>query len=265
MLPQRACSTPNYTYLLHFFTQELFTPNSPHIRLGLNGVEVIGNGSGSHHQLRKLHQRVELMKSATAKNGGIYLYANQQGCDGNRLYFDGAALIFCNGHCLAQGTQFSLSDVEVITASVDLEEVRAYRGGINSRGLQASLSANVERLHSNWRLASHEWNEPSQVAPSLPVGLHYLTPQEEICYGMVALGMEPFFALLFLLLSLFLFLFFDCSTPLFCELSPLPFPFLSSFLEFRFWCAGPACWLWDYLRRSGMGGFFLPLSGGADR
>ena len=27
---------------------------------------------------------------------------------------------------------------------------------------------------------------------------------------------------------------------------------------------GPACWLFDYLRRSGQGGFFLPLSGGAD-
>eukprot|EP00158_Paraphelidium_tribonemae_P006552 Partr_v1_DN27880_c1_g1_i10_m23172 putative glutamine-dependent NAD len=27
---------------------------------------------------------------------------------------------------------------------------------------------------------------------------------------------------------------------------------------------GPACWLWDYLRRSGMRGFFLPLSGGID-
>eukprot|EP01127_Copromyxa_protea_P020271 TRINITY_DN6753_c0_g1_i2.p1 TRINITY_DN6753_c0_g1~~TRINITY_DN6753_c0_g1_i2.p1 ORF type:complete len:476 (+),score=106.47 TRINITY_DN6753_c0_g1_i2:396-1823(+) len=27
---------------------------------------------------------------------------------------------------------------------------------------------------------------------------------------------------------------------------------------------GPACWLWDYLRRSGMPGYFLPLSGGAD-
>ena len=27
---------------------------------------------------------------------------------------------------------------------------------------------------------------------------------------------------------------------------------------------GPACWLWDYLRRSGASGYFLPLSGGAD-
>ena len=27
---------------------------------------------------------------------------------------------------------------------------------------------------------------------------------------------------------------------------------------------GPACWLWDYCRRSGQSGFLLPLSGGAD-
>ena len=27
---------------------------------------------------------------------------------------------------------------------------------------------------------------------------------------------------------------------------------------------GPSGWLWDYLRRSGMRGYFLPLSGGAD-
>jgi NAD+ synthase (glutamine-hydrolysing) len=29
-------------------------------------------------------------------------------------------------------------------------------------------------------------------------------------------------------------------------------------------CYGPSGWLWDYLRRSGMRGYFLPLSGGAD-
>ncbi len=29
-------------------------------------------------------------------------------------------------------------------------------------------------------------------------------------------------------------------------------------------CFGPSCWLWDFLRRSGAAGYFLPLSGGAD-
>lgn len=27
---------------------------------------------------------------------------------------------------------------------------------------------------------------------------------------------------------------------------------------------GPACWMWDYLRRSRQGGFLVPLSGGLD-
>ena len=35
-----------------------------------------------------------------------------------------------------QGSQFTLSDVEVITATVDLEEVRSYRGASLSRGMQ---------------------------------------------------------------------------------------------------------------------------------
>jgi len=53
--------------------EELFTPRSPHILLGLNGVDIISNGSGSHHQLRKLNTRVNLMKNATSKGGGAYL------------------------------------------------------------------------------------------------------------------------------------------------------------------------------------------------
>lgn len=56
------------------------------------------------------------MKDATNKNGGIYLYSNQQGCDGDRLYYDGCAMIIVNGEIVAQGSQFSLNEVEVITA-----------------------------------------------------------------------------------------------------------------------------------------------------
>lgn len=47
--------------------EELFTPNSPHIRMALDGVEVITNSSASHHELRKLNRRVELIKEATMK------------------------------------------------------------------------------------------------------------------------------------------------------------------------------------------------------
>lgn len=83
---------------------------------GLDGVEIFLNSSGSHHQLRKLDERINLIKDATNKCGGIYLYSNQQGCDGDRLYYDGSALIIVNGEIVAQGSQFSLNEVEVITA-----------------------------------------------------------------------------------------------------------------------------------------------------
>lgn len=34
------------------------------------------NGSGSHHQLRKLQKRLDLILGPTAKSGGVYIYAN---------------------------------------------------------------------------------------------------------------------------------------------------------------------------------------------
>lgn len=87
--------------------------------MGLDGVEIFCNASGSHHQLRKLHKRVELICSATTKVstqpctlyyrlhthihtqvGGVYLYSNLIGCDGERVYYDGSCLIALNGEVL---------------------------------------------------------------------------------------------------------------------------------------------------------------------
>ncbi|MCA9872147.1 MAG: NAD(+) synthase [Anaerolineales bacterium] len=187
--------------------EELFAVDSPNVYLGLDGVEILANGSGSHHELRKLYRRIDLIRNATAKGGGVYLYANQQGCDGGRLYFDGCALIAVNGRVVAQGSQFSPRDVEVVTATVDLEDVRSYRGAIGSRQVQASEAAPVPRIVADFDLTQPASRTSPQLSP--PIEVIYHTPEEEIAFG-------------------------------------------------------PACWLWDYLRRSGMGGFFIPLSGGAD-
>jgi NAD+ synthase (glutamine-hydrolysing) len=197
--------------------EELWTPQATHIDLALRGVEIIGNGSGSHHELRKLDQRLELMISATRKCGGVYLYSNQRGCDGGRLYYDGGAIIVANGQVLAQAPQFSVKDVEVITATVDLDDVRSYRASIPSFGIQAVLNHNHAQSNGNLidcpdahlLLRTEEYD--SLLSPTSPKTnqLEFSTPPEECCLG-------------------------------------------------------PACWLWDYLRRSGAAGFLLPLSGGAD-
>ena len=188
--------------------EELFAPDSPHVRYELVGVDIIGNGSGSHHQLRKLNTRVDLIRNATQKNGGVYLYSNQTGCDGGRVGFDGCALVSAKGEVLTQGSQFTIADVEVICATVDLEASRTLRAFSASRGVQATSETKDSVPHvlvDDWSLCSTDVADSKKV--SLPMDVKYLLPEEEIALG-------------------------------------------------------PAIWLWDYLRRSGASGYFLPLSGG---
>ena len=72
-------------------------PQNPHVDYGLDGVEIVANGSGSHHELRKLDTRINLIKNASSRSGGVYLFSNLKGCDGGRLYFDGSSIICKNG------------------------------------------------------------------------------------------------------------------------------------------------------------------------
>ncbi|KAJ6146977.1 hypothetical protein N7497_008959 [Penicillium chrysogenum] len=162
--------------------EELFTPNGPHVPYGLAGVEIISNSSGSHHELKKLDTRVNLITQATKLSGGIYLYANQQGCDGDRLYYDGCAMIVINGEIVAQGSQFSLNDVEVVTATVDIEEVRTYRCNA-SRGLQASKQSPYIRLDLDIRLSRRDEDAEPSLATSMPIKPRYHAPEEEIALG----------------------------------------------------------------------------------
>jgi NAD+ synthase (glutamine-hydrolysing) len=113
--------------------EELWVPKNPHVDYGLDGVEIIANGSASHHELRKLHTRLGLITNASHRNGGVYLYANAKGCDGGRMYFDGSSMICMNGKIYALDDQFSPDDVVVQVGVMDLDEVRSFRGGFNSR------------------------------------------------------------------------------------------------------------------------------------
>ncbi|XP_021258369.1 glutamine-dependent NAD(+) synthetase isoform X2 [Numida meleagris] len=142
--------------------EELWAPNSPHIEMGLDGVEIFTNSSGSHHVLRKAHTRVDLVNSATAK--------------------------------------------EVLVATLDLEDVRSYRAEISSRNLAASKVNPFPRIKVNFALSC---SDDLAVPICVPIQWRHHSPEEEICLG-------------------------------------------------------PACWLWDYLRRSKQAGFLLPLSGGID-
>lgn len=95
---------------------------------------------------------------------------------------------------------------EVTTATIDLQDVRAYRMSLRSRSTSAAAADTYPRVSVDFSLAG-----PNSLLTSVdaPIDWIYHQPEEEIALG-------------------------------------------------------PAGWLWDYLRRSGQGGFFLPLSGGVD-
>uniref|UniRef100_A0A915HEJ1 Glutamine-dependent NAD(+) synthetase n=1 Tax=Romanomermis culicivorax TaxID=13658 RepID=A0A915HEJ1_ROMCU len=180
---------------------------NPHVDMTLDGVEIFLNSSASHHELRKsAYVSTSLIKQFTSKCGGIYVYTNQRGCDGDRLYFDGVSTISVNGEIVAKSRQFALEEVEVITAVVDLEDVRNERMQHRSSRDAATKVEPYPRFQVDVALSEVD---DLHLAPSSPLQVKYHTVEEEIALG-------------------------------------------------------PACWLWDILKRSNLGGFFLPLSGGRD-
>jgi NAD+ synthase (glutamine-hydrolysing) len=89
------------------------------------------------------------------------------------------------GEVVAQGTQFSLNDVEVVVATIDLEELRVYRSAV-SRGFQAAKSkAKYERIQTSFELSSDIEDRVLGRGPSPPIQPKYHSPEEEIalCTG----------------------------------------------------------------------------------
>lgn len=211
--------------------EELWNVRSTHIDMSLSGVEIIVNSSGSYKELRKAYIRTDLIRNATFKAGGAYLFSNLRGCDGQRVYFDGCSAIALNGEIIARAKQYSLQEVvsfcqfsmilelflnfcfffchqEVTLATIDLEDIRSYRTSLRSRCTSAANTITYPRIIVDYELSASSHND-FRMCVSKPFQWQYHSAEEEIALG-------------------------------------------------------PACWLWDYLRRSGQGGFFLPLSGGVD-
>ena len=49
--------------------------------------------------------------------GGVYLYSNLIGCDGERVFYDGGSMISMNGQIVAEGPQFTLDEVVSVAHS----------------------------------------------------------------------------------------------------------------------------------------------------
>ena len=65
---------------------------------------------------------------------------------GDRVYLSGNSMIGLNGSIVARAMPYSLQEVEIVTATVDLESVRSYRSLIRSRCLHGAQSQTYPRI-----------------------------------------------------------------------------------------------------------------------
>ena len=193
--------------------EELWVPDSINSKLYLNGVDIILNGSGSHYEYGKLQKRLDLIKNATKKSGGAYIYSNLEGCDGERLYFDGGSIIAMNGNIINIEDQFDMVDIKVMTEPIQLSSIISYRMKNNSYGTQSSIVSQFKVIKVNLNVTI-----------------------KRLQFNMKG-GMTIFKTI--------------NST-------------INSSIDIKNIVDAASCWMWDYLRKAGVMGFMLPLSGGAD-
>ncbi|KAI6230974.1 Glutamine-dependent NAD(+) synthetase [Aphelenchoides besseyi] len=161
--------------------EELWTAKTKAVDLSLRAVDIICNGSGSHHVLGKSHQRInQLVLGQTQKMGGIYLYANHRGCDGDRVYFDGMSSVVMNGQLYAQINQFDIEDTCVVNSVLDLDDVIAFRNK-KSNCEQASRETPMPIIRFDGRLLEI----PQRVGQPLskPIQTIQRPDIEELCHG----------------------------------------------------------------------------------
>ena len=89
-----------------------------------HAVDLILNPSASHFAFGKFEVRRRLVLEGSRAFSTSYVYSNLLGNEAGRIVYDGGALIASAGHLLAQGSRFSYTPVEVVTAVVDVAATR---------------------------------------------------------------------------------------------------------------------------------------------
>ncbi|CAL8114058.1 unnamed protein product [Orchesella dallaii] len=160
--------------------EELWNPMSTHLEQTLAGADIIVNGSGSHAEIRKASYALELIKTASSKCGCLYAFSNLRGCDGERVYLNGCSAIVLNGDVLKLGEQYSLDDVEVLTATFQLDEIHSHKIKIRSRSLVGANTESYPCIEIPWSLST----STRQRSLTLPLEkVEFICPEAEIACG----------------------------------------------------------------------------------
>jgi NAD+ synthase (glutamine-hydrolysing) len=192
------------------------------------GCHLVVNSSASYWELRKLNNINNMIQGISLRAGACYAYSNLVGCDGQRFVFSGKSCVYDRGNLVKMvrvDPRHLFSEKHIIYHVVNLEEIDEYQAQQNIR--PGVAFGNCQLV---WNLLENQ-QRCTEISSSHRI-LH-LTVDGHLS------STKP------------------SETPL--ELN------LNSSVKFEqeIHCY-VTLWMWDYLRRSKMRGFMVPLSGGLD-
>jgi NAD+ synthase (glutamine-hydrolysing) len=124
--------------------EDAWVANRPGRDLYSQGVDVILNPSASHFAFGKHQVRKRIVLEGSRSFGVAYVYANLLGCEAGRTIYDGDTLIASAGEMLAAGMRFSFRDVEIVSATVDVDKNRVSR--YRSASFESALKPSGRRV-----------------------------------------------------------------------------------------------------------------------
>ncbi|MBS3887526.1 MAG: NAD(+) synthase [Dethiobacter sp.] len=149
----QATNIPGMIFALEI-CEDLWVPVPPSSFSTLAGATVIVNLSASNITVGKANYRRNLVANQSARCLAAYLYsAAGPGESTTDLAWDGHALIYENGHCLAESTRFDLQ-ARLILSEIDLDRLT------QERMRQNTFAENAQKLRKRFRTIACEVRLP---------------------------------------------------------------------------------------------------------
>lgn len=140
--------------------EDAWVADRPGARLASLAVDAILNPSASHFAFGKRDRRERLIGDASRALHAVYVYSNLVGNEAGRALYDGGCYVAVDGEMVAATPRFSFEEVEVASASVDLEVVR--------RGYRRTVSAPSSVEDPEGMLVRADFDWPDAGAPLPP-------------------------------------------------------------------------------------------------
>jgi NAD+ synthase (glutamine-hydrolysing) len=112
--------------------EDAWVADRPGLELAQHGVDILLNPSASHFAFGKHKVREQLVLDGSRAFHTSYVYANLLGNEAGRAIYDGDAMIASDGQLICSGQRFSFDDVQLTSASVDVQQTRMSRARSSS-------------------------------------------------------------------------------------------------------------------------------------